>query len=299
MAAFQRLTREHAVNKIIVSVLFSTAVLCVAPSSAADAALLARGKYLMDGPVACGNCHVARGEQGQPLLDKGLSGGLLFDEPPFKAYAANITPDPETGIGRWTDAQLAKAIREGVRPDGGLIGPPMPIEFYRHLSDRDLAAIIAHLRAQPSVRNEVPKSVYNMPLPPNYGPSVKGVKAPPMGQRLKYGEYLANISHCMECHTPRDDKGMLQRNRLGAGGQVFKGPWGESVSRNLTPHASGLKGWTDAQIVQAVRGGVDPNGNPYKPPMGFGFYKNISDADMGALVAYLRSLKPQAFAAAR
>jgi mono/diheme cytochrome c family protein len=244
-----------------------------------------RGKYLMEGVVACGNCHFARGPQGQPLFDKGLSGGMLFDEPPFKAYASNITPDADTGIGKWTDAQLAKAIREGVRPDKSLIGPPMPIEFYP--------------RAQPAVKNAVPKSSYNMPLPPSYGPAVNNVKAPAAGRKVKYGEYLANIGHCMECHTPRGDKGMLQHARQGAGGQVFKGPWGESVSRNLTPHDTGLKGWTDAQIATAIREGVDRDGKPYKPPMGFGFYKTINDADMGALIAYLRSLKPQAWAATK
>ncbi|MBK7991022.1 MAG: c-type cytochrome [Comamonadaceae bacterium] len=78
---------------------------------------------------------------------------------------------------------------------------------------------------------------------------------------------------------------------------AFKGPWGESVSRNLTPHESGLKNWTDAQIAKAIREGVDRDGKPYKPPMAFAFYKNINDADMAALIAYLRSLKPQAWAA--
>jgi mono/diheme cytochrome c family protein len=103
----------------------------------------------------------------------------------------------------------------------------------------------------------------------------------------------------MDCHTPRDAKGMSEHDKLGAGGMVFKGPWGESTSRNLTPHETGLKNWTDAQIIKAVREGVDRDGKPYKPPMAFGFYKNISDADMGALIAYLRSLKPQTFAAAK
>jgi mono/diheme cytochrome c family protein len=278
----------------------AAALVCVvglwapAAASAADAALLARGKYLMEGPVACGNCHVARNEKGEPLFARGLSGGTPFDEPIFKAYAANITPDKETGIGRWTDAQLAKAIREGVRPDKSVIGPPMPIEYYRHLSDRDLAAIIAYLRAQPAVRNEVPKSVYKIPLPASYGPPVKNVNAPPAtGDKVRYGEYLANIAHCMECHTPRNDKGEALRDRLGAGGVVIEGPWGKSVSRNLTPHESGLKSWTDAQIAKAVREGVDRNGSPYKPPMAFAFYKNISDTDMAALIAYLRSLKPR------
>ena len=265
---------------------------------AADAPkLLARGKYLMESVVACGNCHGARGDKGELLPEKGLSGGMLFDEPPFKAYAPNITPDPATGIGKWTDKQLAKAIREGIRPDKSLIGPPMPIPFYRNLSDRDLAAIIAFLRAQPAVKNEVPKSKYNMPLPPAYGPAVQAVKAPSARDKVKYGEYLANIAHCMECHTPRDEKGMLVTGSLGAGGQEFKGPWGVSVSRNLTPHPAGLKDWSDAQIAKAVRTGADRDGKPYRPPMGFEFYKNISDEDMGALVAYLRSLKPAVVAA--
>ncbi len=275
-----------------------TALLVINASAAwaQKSAQIERGKYLMEGAVACGNCHFARGDKGQPLLEKGLSGGMLFDEPPFKAYAANITPDPDTGIGKWTDAQLAKAIREGVRPDKSLIGPPMPIEFYRHLSDADLAAIIAYLRAQPAVKNEVPKSSYNMPLPPSYGPAIKAVKAPAMNNKVKYGEYLANIAHCMDCHTPRNDKGMLLHDKFGAGGMVFKGPWGESVSRNLTPHVTGLKDWSDAQIAKAIREGVDRSGQHYKPPMGYDFYKTINDADMDALIAYLRALKPQVFA---
>jgi mono/diheme cytochrome c family protein len=258
--------------------------------------LLERGKYLMEGVVACGNCHVARGDNGRPLFDKGLSGGMLFDEPPFKAYAPNITTDADTGIGKWSDAQLARAIREGIRPDKSIIGPPMPMEFYRRLSDADLAAIVAYLRAQPAVSNKVPKSQYAIPLPADYGPAVKHVTAPLASNKVKYGEYLADIGHCMECHTPRDDKGMLQRARLGAGGQVFRGPWGASVSRNLTPHATGLKNWTDAQIAHAIREGVDRDGKPYQPPMAFAFYKHINDADMSALIAYLRSLKPQALA---
>ena len=253
-----------------------------------------RGKYLMDTVVACGNCHFQRGPQGQPLPEKGLSGGMLFDEPPFKAYASNITPDAETGIGKWTDAQLAKAIREGVRPDGSVIGPPMPSEFYRHLSDDDLKAIIAWLRAQPAVKNAVPKSKYNIPLPPNWGPPVTSVKAPARTDKVAYGKYLADIGHCMECHTPRNEKGLVL-TQWGAGGQIFPGPWGTSVSRNLTPHATGLKDWSDAEIAKAIRTGTNRQGEPYKPPMAFPFYAGISDEDMGALIAYLRSLKPQAY----
>ncbi|AQV95585.1 hypothetical protein BJN34_17025 [Cupriavidus necator] len=263
-------------------------------SSGQEQARIARGKYLMEGVVACGNCHIARAENGVPVFSKGLSGGMVFDEPPFKAYAANITPDPETGIGKWTDAQLGKAIREGVRPDGSIIGPPMPIEFYRRMSDADLAAIIAYLRVQPPVKNVVRRSEYNIPLPPSYGPAVKGVSAPSPRETIKYGRYLADIGHCMECHTPRDERGGLVLTSLGAGGQVFKGPWGESVARNLTPHESGLKSWSKEEIAQAIRG-TGKNGMHYKPPMAFDWYKNISGADMNALVAYLGSLRPQPF----
>jgi len=267
--------------------------LATAPAAAQDKNLLARGTYLMNSIVACGNCHVQRGEKGRPIMEKGLSGGMVFDEEPFKAYAPNITPDPETGIGKWTDAQLAKAIREGVRPDGTLIGPPMPIMFYRGLADTDLKAIIAYLRAQPPVKNPVPKSEYRIKLPPSYGPAVKNVSAPSRQDAVKYGQYLAGpLGHCMDCHTPWV-KGVPDMSKAGAGGNPFRGPWGVAVSRNLTPHQQGLKGWSDADIARAIREGVRKDGTPLKPPMAYGWYKNISDADMKSLIAYLRSLKPQ------
>jgi mono/diheme cytochrome c family protein len=272
--------------------LFVFAALVATAASAQDNNRLARGTYLMNSIVACGNCHVQRGEKGQPLMDKGLSGGMVFDEEPFKAYAPNITPDPETGIGKWTDAQLAKAIREGVRPDGSVIGPPMPIMFYRGMADEDLHAIIAYLRAQPPVKNAVPKSVYRIKLPPSYGPAVQNVSAPSRSDPVKYGQYLAGpIGHCLDCHTPWV-KGVPDLSKAGAGGNSFRGPWGVAVSRNLTPHEQGLKSWSDAEIARAIREGVRKDGTPLKPPMAYGWYKNISEQDMKPLLAYLRSLKP-------
>lgn len=278
------------------SVLLAAGLCALAGAAAAQpsAALVERGRVLMNGVVACGNCHQARGPQGQPLPDRGLSGGeVIVDDAAMRAVAANITPDAGTGIGRWSDAQLKKAIREGVRPDGSIIGPPMPIEFYRHLADADLDAIVAWLRAQPPVANAVPKSVYRIPLPPSYGPPVKNVKAPPASDKVRYGKYLADIGHCMDCHTPRAADGKLQTAQLGAGGQPIAGPWGVSVSRNLTPHATGLKGWSDAEIARAIRTGVSRDGSQLKPPMAFDYYKTINDADMAALIAYLRSLPPR------
>lgn len=277
----------------LVLTLATTGLVFASPALAQGKTQVERGRGLMEGIVACGNCHMARGPQGQLLPDKGLSGGtVIIDEPVMHAVAPNITPDKATGIGNWTAAQLRKAIREGIRPDGSLIGPPMPIEFYRGMSDADLDAIVAYLRAQAPVANQVEKSTYKIPLPPNYGPPVKHVKAPPSSNKVSYGEYLVRIGHCMDCHTPRAADGRLVEDKWGAGGQVIAGAWGKPVSRNLTPHESGLKNWSDAEIARAVREGVSRDGTKLSPPMGFSFYKNINDTDMAAIIAYLRSLKP-------
>jgi mono/diheme cytochrome c family protein len=290
MKALTHRTLRFALTLAIASQVFA------APALAQGNARVERGRVLMEGIVACGNCHMVRGPEGQLLPDKGMSGGfVVVDEPEMRAVAANITPDKATGIGGWTDAQLRKAIREGIRPDGSLIGPPMPIEFYRGISDADLDAIIAYLRAQPAVANKVEKSVYKIPLPPNYGPPVGHVKAPPSSSKLRYGEYLVRIGHCMDCHTPRAPDGRLVEGKWGSGGQVIAGPWGKSVTRNLTPHESGLKGWSDAEIARAIREGVRRDGTKLNPPMAFSFYKHINDADMAAIIAYLRTLKPLPF----
>jgi mono/diheme cytochrome c family protein len=169
----------------------------------------------------------------------------------------------------------------------------MPIEFHHRMADDDAKALAAWLRAQPPVKNVVPKSEYRIKLPPAYGPPIKDkIVAPPRSDLVKYGEYLAGpLGHCMDCHTPWTPTGPDMR-LAGAGGNPLKGPWGISVSSNITPGASGLKGWTDAEIARAIREGISRNGSPLKPPMAFAWYKNISDDDMKALIAYLRSLKP-------
>ena len=129
---------------------------------------LDRGRYLVEVVAHCGNCHASRGPDGAPLAGRGLAGGFVVEEPGMRAVAPNITPDAETGIGSWTDAQVIAAIREGVRPDGSIIGPPMPIGLYRGLSNRDVAAMAAYLRTVPPVHNAVSeRSSYAFPLPPS------------------------------------------------------------------------------------------------------------------------------------
>jgi mono/diheme cytochrome c family protein len=268
---------------------------CLDAVAAPSSGLIERGNYLMNGILACGHCHAARGPHGEPLAGKGLSGGAVFDEKLFRAYASNITQDRDTGIGKWSDADIVKVLREGVRPDGSVVGPPMPVDSYRRLSDDDMAAIVAVLRSEPAVSNPVPKSIYRMPLPPNYGPPLPSVAAPSPRDQVRYGEYLSTIGHCTGCHTQRDEQGRLKLEGFGAGGRVFTGPWGASVARNLTPHASGLKDWSDVEIARAIRDGVNRDGVAYKPPMPFAFFKHIDDADMAALTAYLRSLPPLPF----
>jgi len=265
----------------------------VADAQAQNQQRLERGRYLMSSIAACGNCHTPRGPDGATLRELELAGGPPVKEPPFDAFPSNITPHKLNGVGKWTDAQLKRAIREGLRPDGSLIGPPMPFAFYRDMADEDLNAIVAYLKQVGPQDAKPPKSVYRIPLPPAYGPAIKQpVKAPSPKDQVAYGAYLAGpVGHCMECHTPMV-KGQVDRAKFGAGGNPFNGPWGTAVSRNLTPHESGLKNWTDAEIEKAIREGVSRDGSRLKPPMGYEYYKNISASDMKAIIAYLRSLKP-------
>ncbi len=259
------------------------------PASAVQAeTLLERGTYLMQGIVACGNCHTPQGPDG-PLPGMELAGGLLLEDEAFTAYGANLTPDIETGIGAWSDAEIIAAIREGRRPDGTIIGPPMPIGLYRNISDRDARALVAYIRALKPVRNEVPKSVYRMPLPPGYGPPVEAVAEVSAEDKLAYGAYLAGpLGHCIECHSPLGPMGPDWREQLGAGGLVFYGPWGESHSSNITP--LGLGSWSDADIKAAITQGVRPDGSRLLPPMPVGYYAKVTAEDLDAIVAYLRSL---------
>jgi len=123
-----------------------------AAGSASAETPLERGRYLMNGIVACGNGHTPKDASGKPIPGMELAGGFTIDAPPFRAVAPNITSDKETGIGKWTDAQLIAAIREGKRPDGSIIGPPMPIEFYRKMSDSDVKALVAALQKRMAQR---------------------------------------------------------------------------------------------------------------------------------------------------
>src|SRR5258708_20917806 len=138
----------------------TSALLLAASGGAMAESPAERGGYLVNTIMAGGNCHRPRDADGKIIADKALSGGLTFTTPAFIATAPNITPDTETGIGSWSDAEIRRALVEGVRPDHGrLAGVPlaaiMPANFYRALLPDDLAAIIPYLRNVSPIRNEV------------------------------------------------------------------------------------------------------------------------------------------------
>jgi mono/diheme cytochrome c family protein len=282
-----------------------TAALYSQPSAAQDNPLR-RGRYLVETVAFCGVCHNTRSPDGQMIPGMELAGGrvmalnemrtVLPNIPPgdIRAVVPNITPDPDTGIGRWTDTQIATAIREGRRPDGSMIGPPMPIALYRGLSDHDLTAIITYLRSVPPKHNAVTQhSMYPFPIEP-YGLPIDHV-ADPADNPVARGAYIAGpLAHCMECHTPVVSLVQRDWSRMGTGGMPFEGPWGIVVAPNITANkAHGSIGdWTDDQIRDALTKGVIPDGRHLLPPMGARapVYSHITESDMQDLIAYLRSL---------
>jgi mono/diheme cytochrome c family protein len=266
--------------------------LAVPPGVArAQSDLVKRGDYLVNGIMTCGNCHTPKGPNGD-IMEKAFSGGSEFDEPPFKVTAANITQDKDTGIGNWSDADIKKLLRTGVTPKGVHIAMVMPTGFYHAMTERDLDAVVAYLRTIKPVSNKVPDPIYKMPQVESVLPGAeKPVTESMLRDKVKKGQYLVAIAHCMECHTPMGPMGREFKTRLGAGGFEMPGPWGVSVSRNITQSKTkGIGGWTDAEIKRAITQGISRDGSHLKPPMGFGYYATVKPEDLDAVVAYLRTV---------
>jgi len=257
----------------------------------AQSDLVKRGDYLVNGLLTCGNCHSPKGPPAA-VAGKDFSGGLSWDEPPFKVTAPNITQDKETGIGKYSDADIKKILRKGIKPNGVPVAMVMPSGFYEIMTDGDLDAVVAYLRTIKPIANKVPDPIYKMPqghpIPPGGDKTYTDAM---MGDKVKKGFYLVTIAHCLECHTPLGARGRDFAGKLGAGGFEFKGPWGVSVSKNITSSKTkGIGEWTDAEIKRAITTGVDRKGNKLKPPMGFQYYAHMTDGDADAVVAYLRTL---------
>ncbi len=257
----------------------------------AQSDLVKRGDYLVNGILTCGNCHSPKGPPAA-VAGKDFSGGLSWDEAPFKVTASNITQDKETGIGSWTDSQIKTALRKGVRPNGTPLAMIMPSDFYEIMTERDLDAVVAYLRTVKPVKNTVPNPVYKMQqMHHPFAGGEKPYTEAMMSDKLKKGFYLATIAHCMECHTPMGSRGRDFAGKLGTGGFEFPGPWGVSVSRNITSSKTkGIGAWTDDEIKRAITQGISKDGNKIKPPMAFHSYAMLTADDLDAVVAWLHTV---------
>lgn len=265
-----------------------------------------RGAYLVNTIMACGNCHSPRDTDGKPIADKEFSGGLTFNTPAFIATAPNITPDAETGIGSWSDAEIRRALLEGVRPDHGrLAGVPlaaiMPANFYKALLPDDLDAVVIYLRSIKPVRSESPDPVYKAPARRDPYPDAEaGFSKTQFADPVRRGAYLVTVGHCMECHSAWSRGTSDFKGGLGRGGRAFPvregAPAGtpDSIAANITPHpTAGIGGWSDAEIISAITHGIARDGRALKPPMAYNYYTGLTQTDLADIVAYLRAVPPQ------
>ena len=280
---------------------------CAMMLSVCDGALaespVERGGYLVNTIMACGNCHTPRDGDGRPIVEKAFSGGLTFTTPAFIATAPNITPDVETGS--WSDAEIRRALVEGVRPDHGrLAGAPlaaiMPANFYKALLSDDLDAIVACLRSLKPIRNEVPDPVYKAPVRRDSYPDAEaGFSKAGLADSVRRGAYLVTIGHCMECHSAWSRGVSDFKTGLGRGGRVFQAREGSvegspgSIAANITSDpAAGIGGWSDQEIRRAITHGIARDGRPLKQPMAYGSYAGLNEADLADIIAYLRRVPP-------
>jgi len=246
--------------------------------------LIAKGKYVFATAGGCA-CHTP---PGSPGLN---SGGQKFAGPFGVVYSWNITPDRETGIGRWTDAQMVNAIRRGERPDGTRLFPIHPYEYMAHMADDEAYALVAYLKRVKPVKHTVPPRELKGPAPAIPVPEAPKV-APKEG--LARGEYLAKgPSHCGDCHTPRGPNGAPDMSKFLAGGP---GPEGSTPS-NITPHPiTGIGRWTEEQIARLIRAGERPNAGPVGSLMHVVIqgtsvgYKDMTAADALAIAQYLKTV---------
>jgi len=270
-------------------------------------ARLARGKYIFHQIGACSDCHSQRDYTrfGGPVVEGGEGVGFAFPQEmgfPGTIVAPNITPDQETGIGNWTDGELIRAIRDGVGRDGRALFPLMPYKGFRAMSDEDTYALVAYLRTLPRVRNVLPRSRIDFPV----SMFIKSVPrpaghVPPVDRNnlLKYGEYLATLGGCGNCHTPME-KGEPMPGKWLAGGEIFRTPMGTVVSSNITPDMdTGIGKWSEQDFLNKFyqyRRYVE-QGSPKIGPEGFTLmpwlaFCQLPEEDLKAILTFLKVQPP-------
>jgi mono/diheme cytochrome c family protein len=262
-------------------------------------ARLDRGRYLATTAQApCVLCHSPWDATGGGLVE--VSGREFTgrnwapDGAPF-VTAPNLTPDPETGIGKLTDDQLARAIREGIGRDGRTLFPIMPYQHFRSMPDEDLASVIVYLRSLKPVANRMPATAIPFPL----SRLINGVPAPidgPVTADLstpeKRGAHIVEIAACSECHSSRDDQGIVVPGFDFAGGTTLGFEGRKTVySANLTPSVNGIPYYTEDLFVEALRTGKVKS-RQLDAFMPWRFYRNMTDQDLKDIFAYLKTLTP-------
>ncbi len=252
-----------------------------------------RGEYLAKAG-GCSSCHT---EEKKDAV--AFAGGRALKTPFGTFYGPNITPHPQAGIGRWTEADFVRAMRQGERPDGKNYFPAFPYPSFTKIVDRDLRDLWAFLRTlPPSARTNEEHDLgffYRWRFLVTFwkwffftpGPFTN---LPGLSEIANRGAYLVQaLGHCSECHTPRNFLGGPKTSRFLAGG---KGPDGKDVA-NLTP--ARLKKWSDKDLQDLLTTGIDPEGDVVAETMGEvvrNTTSQLAPADLNALIAYLRTLPP-------
>ena len=270
-------------------------LLCAGIPAAADP--VEDGAYLIraGGCVSCHTDHKNKGEM--------LAGGRALETPFGTFYSPNITPDEETGIGGWSDAEFVAALRDGTTPDGSHYFPTFPYPTYTNMTEPDMLAIKAYLDSLAPVAN--PNRAHEISPPFSWrflqtfwkllfferGPMQADPDKPADWNR---GAYLVEaLTHCGECHTPRNAFGALDRDMWMAG--TPDGPDGELVA-NITPDAeTGIGDWSEGDIVGLLKTGLKPNFDDVQGSMQEAIedgLKYLTDEDLRAIAVYVKALPP-------
>jgi mono/diheme cytochrome c family protein len=269
----------------------------VALKASADTAVIARGKYLAMGPAQCWTCHVQ--DPSKVDFTKGapaMSGGMKLDLPLMATlYTPNITPDKKTGIGRYSDAQLARVIRYNIKPNGHVL---IPFMTFNGMSDDDIVAIISYLRASEPVERAVPahdismlgKIMLRFAIKPNFSEEHKKFTATKPDTTALYGKYLAySVTNCNGCHTRRGPTGEFIGKPF-AGGAQKEVEGATFTVPNLTPdpQTGRIYKWSQRAFINRFRAGkIYP-----EEFMPWDAYKQMSDNDLKAIYKFLQTLEP-------
>lgn len=270
--------------------------LLVSAPGRADQAQLDRGAYLFSA-ADCGACHTNVKAKG-PML----AGGRPLKTPFGTFYTPNITPDPQTGIGRWSDADFTLALRRGVSPGNDHYFPVFPYGSFTKMTDQDILDLKAYIFSLPPVSQANREHDIDFPFGWRFsvwfwkqlnfteGPMVPDAARSPEWNR---GAYLAEaLAHCGECHTPRGWFGGLETSLAMSG--TTDGPEGQKVP-NITPDKdTGIGSWSPKDVVRVLRTGQLPDGDFVGSVMGevVNGTSKLTDADRQAIAVYLQSLPP-------